>query len=289
MQLYVQALASGLASAGVLTLIALGFSIQWRALRIVNLAHFSSALLGAYLTFSLSTSTGMDPLLTLVVVVPAISLLAVLVQWLYDHFKVTSFNSLLISFALFILIEGIVRLAWGADFQSIPTAINPYSIEAVDISGIAIPTPTLIAFVISIVIAFSGAYYVRHSYFGRGLRAMAQDRDIAVAYGVNYRRTSLVIAAASGGIAGLAGTLTAMSTSLFPTAAEAWIGLVFAVVILGGIGSLTGAFVGAVLVGVITDVGTTQWGLPAAQLITFILLIIVLLWRPYGLFSKAGT
>jgi branched-chain amino acid transport system permease protein len=83
--------------------------------------------------------------------------------------------------------------------------------------------------------------------------------------------------------------LVAISTSIFPNASEAWIGLVFAVVILGGIGSPTGAFVGAILVGVITNIGSTLWGLPAAQLITFLLLIGVLLWRPTGLFARLRT
>jgi branched-chain amino acid transport system permease protein len=287
--LYAQAFVSGLVSAGVLTLIAVGFSLQWRSLRIVNLAHFSLVLLAAYVTYGLSTWSGLDPFLTLVVVVPVFAVAAMAVQWVYDRFKVSLFNSLLLSFALFILVEGLIRRVWGADFRSIPVDVNPYSVRSIVMFDVAVPIPAFIAFVVAIPVAVGGAAFLRNSYYGKGLRAVAQDREIAVAYGVNYRRVAMLLAGASGAIAGLAGTLVAISTSIFPNGSEAWIGLVFAVVILGGIGSPTGAFVGAILVGVITNFGSTLWGLPAAQLITFLLLIGVLLWRPTGLFARLRT
>jgi branched-chain amino acid transport system permease protein len=287
--LYTQSFVSGLLSAGVLTLIAVGFSLQWRSLRIVNLAHFSLVLLAAYATYGLSTWSGLDPFFTLVIVVPLFALVAMAVQWIYDRFKVNLFNSLLLSFALFILVEGLIRRVWGADFRSIKTDINPYSVQSFGLGDVAVPVAPLIAFSVAIPVAVGGAAFLRNSYYGKGLRAVAQDREIAIAYGVNYRRVATILAAVSGATAGLAGTLVAVSTSLFPNASEAWIGLVFAVVILGGIGSPVGALVGAILVGVISDVGSAKWGLSAAQLVTFLLLIAVLLWRPTGLFARLRT
>lgn len=284
--LYAQTFVSGVLSAGVLTLIAVGFSLQWRSLKIVNLAHFSLVLLSAYVTYDLSTRTGYNPFLSLIVVIPAFALIAMGCQWLFDHFAVTVFNSLLLTFGLFILIEGVINDIWGGDFLRISTEINPYSTQSFTVAKIAVPVAPLIAFILAFIITVGFAIYIRDSYFGKGLRAVAQDREIAVAYGVNYRRVATILAAVNGATAAVAGTLVAVSGAVYPTASEAWIGLVFAVVILGGIGSPVGALVSAILIGAITGVGSTKWGTSAAELIMFVILIIVLLWKTEGLFKR---
>lgn len=286
MQLYTQTFVSGVLSAGVLTLIAIGFSLQWRSLKIVNLAHFSIVLLAAYVTYEFSSSTGADPFLALVIVIPVFAAVAAGLQWVYDHFKVTLFNSLLVSFAIFVFVEGLITKVWGRDFLSIKAKVNPYSVKSFEVFNIAIPVAPLIAFAVAVPITIAAALFLRKSNFGKGLRAVAQDREIAVAYGVNYHWVSTLLAAASGATAAIGGTLLAVSGSIFPSAAEAWIGLVFAVVILGGIGSPVGALVSAMLVGGITGVGSTKWGVSAAQLITFLIVMLMLLWRPDGLFKR---
>jgi branched-chain amino acid transport system permease protein len=152
--------------------------------------------------------------------------------------------------------------------------------------GIAVPLAPLIAFAVAALLVVGAAVYLQRSYFGKALRAIAQDREIATAYGVNYRRVSTLLAAGNGAAGALAGVLVAVSGAVYPTASEAWIGLVFAVVILGGIGSPLGALVSAVLIGAVTGVGSAQWGTSAAQLIMFIILILVLLWKTEGLFKR---
>jgi branched-chain amino acid transport system permease protein len=287
--LYLQTFISGVLSAGVLTLIAVGFSLQWRSLKLVNLSHFSLVLLSAYVTYDLSTRTGWDPFLSLILVIPGFALLAMALQWVFDQFQVTVFNSLLLTFGIFILIEGLISNHWGGDFLTISSQINPYGTKSFAVGEIAVQVAPLIAFGLALVIAIALSRFLRVSYFGKGLRAVAQDRDIAVAYGVNYRKVAIILAGINGGTAALAGTLVAMSGAVYPTESQAWIGMVFAVVILGGIGSPTGALLSAVLIGAITGVGSTQWGTSAAQLIMFVILIIVLLWKTEGLFGKRLT
>jgi Branched-chain amino acid ABC-type transport system, permease components len=284
--LYVQTFVSGILSAGVLTLMVVGFSLQWRSLKIVNLAHFSLVLLSAYVTYDFSTRTGYTPFLAAIIVVPLFAALAVGFQWVFDRFEVTVFNSLLLTFGFFILIEGVIRNVWGADFLRIDSKVNPYAVKSVVLFDIAVPVAPLIAFTIAVPVVLAGSYYLRRSYFGKGLRAVAQDREIAVAYGVNYRRTAMVLTAASGATAAMAGLLFAVVGSLFPSASQEWIGLGFAVVILGGIGSPVGVLIAAMLIGGITGVGSAVWGPSAAQLIMFVVLIGVLLWRPEGLFRR---
>jgi branched-chain amino acid transport system permease protein len=284
--LYLQTFVTGVLSAGILTLIAVGFSLQWRILKLVNLAHFSVVLLCAYFTYDLSTRTQLDPLIYLPVVVPAGALLTIGCQWLFDHFNVTVFNSLLLTFGLFIMVEGVITDVWGGDFLRIGADISPYSTESFTVAGIAVPLAPLIAFLAAAVLVVAGSAYLQRSYFGKALRAIAQDREIATAYGVNYRRVAMILAGANGAAGGLAGAMVAVSGAVYPTASEAWIGMVFAVVILGGIGSPLGALISAVLIGAISGVGSARWGTSAAQLIMFIILILVLLWKTEGLFKR---
>jgi branched-chain amino acid transport system permease protein len=287
--LYVQTFVSGVLSAGVLTLIAIGFSLQWRSLKLVNLAHFSLVLLSAYVTYDLSTRTKLDPFLFTVIAVPAAAAVSMAFQWVMDYFAVTVFNSLLLTFGVFILVEGAITDMWGGDFLRISADISPWSTASFTVLGIVVPVASLIATVLAGIIVAAFALFIRNSYFGKALRAIAQDREIAVAYGVNYRRVASLLAAGNGAAAGLAGVLVAVSGAVYPTASEAWIGLVFAVVILGGIGSPVGALVSAVMIGAIMGLGSTKWGTSAAQLIMFVILILVLLWKTEGLFKRLRT
>lgn len=282
-----QNIASGILAGGLLTLIAVGFSLVWSGLKIVNLAHFSVVLLAAYVTYDLAERTELDPFVMLVVTVPLFAALSVAVQWLFDRFDVSGFNSLLLSFGLFVVFEGIIRNVWGADFLRIPPDINPHAVNSVSAGDVDLPIPRLIAFSVAVPLAVGASLYLRRSYLGKAFRAIAEDRAIAVAYGVNYRRVSALLAAFAGATAGVAGTFVAVSGTVFPNIAQSWIGIIFAIVILGGIGSPVGALAAAVIISVIGAIGSTLWGTSGAQLVTFAVLILMLLIRPEGLFRRA--
>jgi branched-chain amino acid transport system permease protein len=283
-----QNIASGILAGGLLTLMAVGFSLLWSGLKIVNLAHFSVILLSAYVTYDLAKRTELDPFVFLAVTVPAFAALSVAVQWLFDRFDVSGFNSLLLSFGLFVVFEGIIRNVWGADFLRIPPHVNPHAVDSVTTGSVDLPIPRLIAFSVGVPLAVAASLYLRRSYLGKAFRAVAEDRDIAVAYGVNYRRLSALLAAFAGATAGIAGTFVAVSGTVFPNASQSWIGTVFAIVILGGIGSPVGALAAAVLIGIVGAIGSSVWGTSGAQLVTFGILIVMLLLRPEGLFRRTG-
>lgn len=286
--MYLQNIASGLLSAGLLTLIAIGFSLLWSGLKVVNLAHFSLVLLSAYITFGVASSTGIDPFFLIALTVPLFAVVSVAVQWLFHRFDVSGFNSLLLSFGLFVVFEGLVRNVWGADFQRLHTDVNPHSVSSFTVGSVALPTPRLLAFAIAVPLAVAASMYLRNSYTGKAFRAVAEDRTVAVAFGVNYRRLSVLLAAFAGATAGLAGTFVAIAGTIFPNASQVWIGTVFAVCILGGIGSPIGALAAAVLIGVVGAIASTAWGTSGAQLVTFGMLIVVLLSRPEGLFRRGA-
>jgi branched-chain amino acid transport system permease protein len=265
---------------------ALGFSLTWGALEIINLAHFSVVLVAAYTTYEFTTRTGLDPFLALLITLPVFFVVGVLLQLAFDRFKVSGFNSLLVTFGLFVIVEGSVRNYWGADFLRLASDTNRYASASVFIGDIALPVQRLLALGLAVPVAIAVAIVLKRSYTGKALRAITEDREIAAAFGVNYGRLSTLLAGASAATGAMAGALVAVSGGLFPTLSEEWIGIVFAVVILGGVGRPLGAVGAAVLVGGVGGLASVRWGPLAAPLVTFALLIVVLIWRPHGLFAR---
>jgi branched-chain amino acid transport system permease protein len=286
---YIQAGVSGVMIGGLYAIMALGLSLTWGLLKVINLAHFALILLGAYVTFEFTASTGVDPLVALVIVVPGMFVVGVAIQWVIEWFEVDELNSLLLTFGLFIIAVRLITNVWSADFRRISDEDNRYASSAVFLGSIAFPVPLLIAIGAALVIAAGAFVVLRRTYFGKALRALAHDREIAAAFGVDYRRIGIVAAGIGASLGGVAGTLIAINQSIFPQLAFEWIGLIFTVVILGGIGNLLGAVAAGVLIGAVSGVVGVAWTPQGSPLVVFVALIIALLVRPNGLFGRLGT
>ena len=289
MNTYIQAGVSGVMIGGLYAIMALGLSLTWGLLKVINLAHFALILLGAYVTFEFTASTGVDPLVALVIVVPGMFVVGVGIQWVIEWFEVDELNSLLLTFGLFIIAVRLITNVWSADFRRIADEDNRYASSAVFLGSIAFPVPLLIAIGAALVIAAGAFVVLRRTYFGKALRALAHDREIAAAFGVDYRRIGIVAAGIGASLGGVAGTLIAINQSIFPQLAFEWIGLIFTVVILGGIGNLLGAVAAGVLIGAVSGVVGVAWTPQGSPLVVFVALIIALLVRPNGLFGRLGT
>lgn len=289
MNTYIQAGVSGVMIGGLYAIMALGLSLTWGLLKVINLAHFALILLGAYVTFEFTASTGVDPLVALVIVVPGMFVVGVAIQWVIEWFEVDELNSLLLTFGLFIIAVRLITNVWSADFRRISDEDNRYASSAVFLGSIAFPVPLLIAIGAALVIAAGAFVVLRRTYFGKALRALAHDREIAAAFGVDYRRIGIVAAGIGASLGGVAGTLIAINQSIFPQLAFEWIGLIFTVVILGGIGNLLGAVAAGVLIGAVSGVVGVAWTPQGSPLVVFVALIIALLVRPNGLFGRLGT
>jgi branched-chain amino acid transport system permease protein len=288
MNTYLQAGVSGVMTGGLYAVMALGLSLTWGLLNVINLAHFALILGSAYVTYELTTSTGVDPLLSALVVVPGMFVVGVAIHWLIDRFQVDEFNSLLLSFGLFIIAIQLINNIWSADFRQIEAEKNRYATEAFFVGDIAFPVPQLIALGTALALAGATYYVLRHTHFGRALRALAYDRDIAGAYGVNHRRIAMLTAGLAASMAGLAGVLIGINQAVFPELAAEWVGIVFTVVILGGIGNLLGAVAAGILIGLVYSQVSVAWEPLGAPLIVFLVLILALLFRPNGLFGRLG-
>jgi branched-chain amino acid transport system permease protein len=288
MNTYLQAGVSGVMIGGLYAVMALGLSLTWGLLKVINLAHFALILASAYVTYQLTTSTGADPLLAALILVPCLFAVGVATHWVIERFDVDEFNSLLLSFGLFIVAIQLIHNIWSATERQIEAAENPYATRAFFIGTIAFPVPQLMALGAALALAVAAYYVLRYTYFGKALRALAYDREIAGAYGVDHRRMGMLVAGLASAIAALAGVLIGINQAVFPELAAEWVGLIFTVVILGGIGNLLGAVAAGILIGLVSSQVSVAWNPLGAPLVVFLLLILALLFRPNGLFGRMG-
>jgi branched-chain amino acid transport system permease protein len=275
--LLAQSVLSGLFVGGLYGLLGLGLSLSWGLLRLINLAHFALVFLGAYLTYSMSSALGLDPFWSLLIVPPAFFGLGVLCQALFARFGVTQFSSLLVTFGLTVIVESLIQWVWTADYRRLESA---YGRASWRVGGLFVPVSDLAALVAAVVLAVLTWAWLRYTWVGKGLRACAEDPQIAAAFGVNYRRLALLLSGLGAAFAGVAGVFVALVYTLAPAQIYAWIGVVFAAVILGGLGNPLGPLLAGLVIGV-SEALTMALTAPAwAPLVSFTLLILVLLLRP---------
>jgi branched-chain amino acid transport system permease protein len=285
---FLQAALTGMLLGGLHALMAVGLSLSWGVLRIINLAHFGLILIGGYLTFQIASSWHVDPIVTLVISVPVLFAAGALLQWGFDRLAVTELNSLLLSFGLLVILVQAVSNVWTADFRQIAIDANPYATGSVSLGRLVFPSSTLIAFALSIVIIGGAHLALQRTFIGRALRAFAKDRTVAAAFGIDHRRISIVLAGVAGGSAAVAGMLFAMSTALTPFVAFEWFGIVFAVVILGGIGNVVGTLAAGLLVGALSSLASVIHSPATEPFVVISLIVVALHVRPQGLFARAG-
>lgn len=275
--LLIQSALGGLLLGGIYGLLALGLSLSWGLLKLVNLSHFALAFLSAYLTYQLGASFALPAWASLLLIAPAFFLLGVALHTLFVRFKVSEFASMLVTFGMTVLIESLIQWIWSADFRKFET---PYSQETLRIGPIFVPVLELTAFACAAVLAFIAWYGLHRTLLGRALRAAAQDGPTAAAFGINAARLSYGLAGLCSASAGVAGVFIALTSTLAPSQIEAWIGVVFAVVIIGGLANPLGALFAGMLIGV-SEALTMAVVNPAwAPLVAFSILIALLLWKP---------
>ncbi len=182
-----------------------------------------------------------------------------------------------------------MRAVWTADYRRIDVEINPHAIESFWIGPFALPIPQFGSFVAALIVAGLTIYVLNYTYTGKALRAISQDREMAAAFGVNYHRLSTLLMGVSTAYAAVAGVFIAMIFALFPEAGIEWIGVIFAAVILGGLANVPGALGAGLLIGIVQALTTVIANPGMAPLVTFGLLIVALLFKPEGLFTRRTT
>jgi branched-chain amino acid transport system permease protein len=272
-----QSLVSGILTGGLYGLLALGLSLSWGLLRLVNLGHFALAFLGAYLTYQLGTTWRLDPWVSVLVIVPVFFALGVGLHAVFVRFGVAEFTSLLVTFGVTVILESTIQWFWTADFRRYETA---YASASTRVGPLFIPTLEFLACATAAVLALATWGWLRFTYVGKALRAAAEDPAMAAAFGVNHRRQAFLVSGVSAAYAGVAGAYIALISTLAPTQIWAWVGVVFAVVIIGGLANPIGALLAGLLIGVSESLTMAVVAPAWAPLVSFSVLILLLVARP---------
>jgi branched-chain amino acid transport system permease protein len=272
-----QAVVSGLLAGGLYGLLALGLSLSWGLLRLVNLGHFALAFLGAYLTYQLGTVGGLAPWTAVLAILPLFFLLGVGLHVVFARFHVTEFTSLLVTFGVTVIVESLIQWYWTADFRRYET---PYASASLRLGPLFVPGLELLACLTAAVLALATWAWLRFTYVGKALRASAEDPAIAGAFGVNHRALAFLISGLSATYAGVAGGYIALISTLAPSQIWAWLGVVFAVVIIGGLGNPIGALLAGFLIGASESIAMAVIAPAWAPLVSFSILIGLLIFRP---------
>jgi branched-chain amino acid transport system permease protein len=273
-------LLNGLVYGGLLYVMAVGLVLIFGLRRVVNFAHGSLFMLGAYVGYTVATVAGFWTGLVVSVLVLA-GLGAALDRAVFRPLqhqdpKVT----LLVTFGLLLVLEDFAQTVWGKDFRRLPA---PDALSGtVSLAGESFPAYRLFVIVVAAAVAVGLSLWLRRSRIGLFVRASSIDRVTTAVQGVDTDRVSMAVVALGAALAGLSGTIAAPLLAISPAMGGYILIESFIVVVIGGLGSFAGAFVAALVIGQVHNLGVVYipW---AATMFPFLLMVAVLVWRPTGL------
>jgi len=282
----VQLIASGLLLGGLFALLAVALTLIYGVMHLINLAHGDFMIVGAYLTFVLWGALNVHPLLLLPIVMGAGFLFAIPVHKLTIEPIIddTVINQLLLTFGLAISIEAVLSLIFSTTFRSVQ--VEGFGSGALQIGPIFLPKMRLIVFVFSILILGLLYVFLHKTKMGMAVRATSQDYTAASIVGVDIDRIYLIVMGIGTAIAFGSGLLLSTVTSFVPFSGLTYILIAFAVVSVGGLGSIGGALVAGLILGVIESVVTAWVPSSAGRMALFAVFLLMLLIRPRGLFGS---
>lgn len=281
----IDALASGILLGGLFAVAALGLSLVFGVMRMINLVHGEIIVLGAYLSLELTRVLGLDPLLSIVLVAPVLFLIALpLFRFVLEPVLAKGPEpALLTTFGLSIIAQSAFILLFSGDTQTLKA---PYSSSSVSVAGFHLPVMYLVSFGVGLILCGAIDQLIRRTGFGREVRAAAEDHEAAATLGVDVRRTNRFVFALAAACAGIGGILVGSTFAFTPTSGLNYLLSGFAVVVLGGLGSVRGTLVGALTLGVIESVGAAFVGDGYRDFIGLVTFLVVLSVRPQGLFGR---
>jgi branched-chain amino acid transport system permease protein len=284
-QLALQALVSGILIGGVYGLLAIGLTLVFGVIKVINFAQCSFMMLGMYITFWCFKLLGINPYLSLLVCIPALFLLG----YIIEHYLINRIldvipeMQLLLTFGLLLVIENSANFFWGIRSRTVEVDIPAPSIA---VGPINVPFLRLISFVAAFILAISLYIMLKKTDLGKAVRAAADDRSSAELMGIDVKKIYNVAFGISCACAGAAGSLIIPFFHVNPYVGEVFLLTIFIVVVLGGLGSFFGALVGGIVIGIAESFGITFIpGGTTGHIIPFILFIMVVLFRPTGIFG----
>ena len=283
----IQILILGLLLGGVYALMASGLTLLFGVMRVVNLAHAAFIVLAAFFAFFMWERLGVDPLISMLIALPLFFLFGVvLYRLLFPRIEGTPRfveMTVLMTFGLAFMAEGLMSFFFTGIFRS---ASPSYAREAIIVGDFFIPTGQFYASLASAGLLIALWAFLRFTRTGYGVRATMQNRDAAQIVGVDVRRVSTISFGIGMAVAGASGALVSFIFPFFPSRHWQWIAILLSLIVVGGLGSLKGAVIGALVLAVISAFVSDSIGPVWAPITFFGALFLILLVRPQGLFGK---
>jgi len=280
-----QAIVNGILFGSVYATIGIGFSLVWGVMNIINVAHGSFIMIGAYLSYTLYAAWGLDPFLCIPLVMAVLFVLAYAIQKFVLNRVVRGsvFITLTFTFGLQILIANVCLLIWSADYRSVKL---PYSSAGLQLGGLVIPLVRL--GILAAALILTGLFYVfmRRTKTGIAITATALNFEGARTVGIDVFNIYAVTFGVSAALAGAAGCLISPIMSINPFSGGPLVAKAFVIAILGGLGNTAGALIGGLALGLVETVGTAFIPSSFQELLGFTVLVLVLVFRPQGLLGK---
>jgi branched-chain amino acid transport system permease protein len=285
MTVFLQSVISGILVGGIYALIGIGLTIIFGVMRIINFAQGELLMLGMYATWIVFSWLGIDPFLSIVITAPLLFLWGAFLQKTIINRVLNALpqNQILLTIGLGLIMSNSVMLAFTSDYRILTTS---YSSSSFSLGGISISQPLLYAFLITAAITGALYWFLLKTDTGQAIRATAQDRDAAQLMGINVKAMSVLAFGLGSALAGVAGALISPTYYIFPQVGSAFTLKAFVIVVLGGMGSVIGATLGGLIIGVTESLSAVYIASGLKELVTFVLFLGLLLFKPSGLLGK---
>lgn len=283
---FVQLLINGILMGGIYALISIGLTMIWGVMQIVNFAHGEYLMLGMYATFWLFQLYGIDPYLSLLIVTPLLFLLGVITQRVVVDpiLNAPHVAQIFATVGLSIVLQNLALFFWKADYRTVRLAD---SITNLKFQGLIVSFPRLMAFAITLAMVIALFLFLKRTHLGKALRATADNKQAAHLMGINVGRLYYLALGMGTACVGIAGGILMPMYAVFPTVGGYFVLIAFVVVVLGGMGSMTGAFIGGLIIGVVEAFSGFYLAPALKEVVYFLVFILILAFRPSGLLGKA--
>jgi len=275
----------GIMLGGLYALIALGLSLIFGVMRLINLAHGDLVILSSYIAYALITYLGIDPIIGLVISIPLMCALGFVIQkyLLGRAFAISSETPLIIAFGISLVLQNLNQIMWTPLSRGLNTS---YSHMSFFLGERQFPVSYLLDFTAGIVVMLALRAFLTRTYMGRAITAASQDKRAAQLMGINTNRVYGYAFAIAMGSAAVAGVFLGMTFPFTPTSGISFLTIAFGTVVIGGLGSMLGTFLGGIILGVFQTLGGYLFGPASQMLIVYVLVLAILAIRPKGLFGR---
>lgn len=288
LSLLLQSIVNGILMGGVYSLVAVGLTLIFGVMKIINFAHGSLMMLGMFATYWLYILLGVDPFLSIFFSIPTLFVVGLLIQ----RFLITQvmdapeYNQLLLTLGISLFIENLALFLWTPNFRTLDI---PYLRETTMVAGVMIALPKVIAFLFVIVLTAFLYYFLKSTDLGKAIRAAAEEKEGSLTVGINLRRIYYVAFGIGAACVGAAGSITATFFYVNPHVGGVFVIPAFVIVVLGGMGNFIGALVGGLLIGLAESVAAAFLPGQVKQFVIYFIFILVLLFKPEGLFGRSTS